>query len=66
MSVEGIFINVAVVFGCFQTVFAFHKCMKINSVLVPHVYMLQDMSTSHLGLLVQYCELADEGRKVTF
>jgi len=44
VSVEYVFINVAVVFGCFQTVFAFHKCIKINSLLVPHVYMFQDMS----------------------
>jgi hypothetical protein len=53
VSVEDIFINVAVVFGCFQTFFAFHKCMKINSLLVPDVGMFQDMSTLHLGLSVQ-------------
>ena len=52
VSVEDIFINVAVVFGSFQTVFAFHKCLKINSLLV-HVYMFQDMSTSHVSLSVQ-------------
>jgi len=53
VSVEDIFINVAVVFGCFQTFFAFRKCMKILSLLVPDVGMFQDMSTSHLGLSVQ-------------
>jgi hypothetical protein len=53
VSVEDIFINVAVVFGCFQTFFAFRKCMKIVSLLVPDVGMFQDTSTSHLGLSVQ-------------
>lgn len=41
VSVEDIFINLAIVFGCFQTFFAFHKCMKISSLLVPHDNMFQ-------------------------